>query len=62
MKVYLAEDIGAESFVSLGDLKGNIGNQNYNVPEDADLDKYNKVLIWCEQFHVLFGYSDLEVA
>lgn len=59
LKVYLAEDIDANSYVSLGDLKGNIGNQNYDIPEEVDLEKYSRVLIWCEQFHVLFGYSEL---
>ena len=57
--VYLATDETAEDFVSLGDLKGNIGNQNYMIPPGADLSNYDTVLIWCKQFSVLFGSAEL---
>ena len=57
--VYLATDDKASEFVSLGLLKGNIGNQNYEIPDDVDLSKYNKVLIWCKAFGVLFGSAEL---
>jgi hypothetical protein len=58
--VYLSTDEKASDFVSLGSLKGNIGNQNYEIPEGVDLSKYNKVLIWCKSFSVLFGSAELE--
>lgn len=57
--VYLATDTGAEDYVNLGRLKGNVGNQNYELPSDVDLGKYDNVLIWCEQFSVLFGSAEL---
>ncbi len=57
--VYVATDKGASEFVDLGRLKGNIGNQNYNIPQGTDLTKYNTVLIWCKQFSVLFGSAKL---
>jgi len=57
--VYLATDDKASDFVSLGLLKGNIGNQNYEIPEGTDLSKYNKVLIWCKAFSILFGSAEL---
>jgi len=57
--VYLATDNNASEFVNLGKLKANNGNQNYNIPENTDLEKYNKVLIWCKSFSVLFGNADL---
>ncbi len=57
--VYLATDDQASDFVSLGLLKGNIGNQNYEIPEGVDLSKYNKVLIWCKAFSILFGSAEL---
>lgn len=60
LKVYLSEDLNAKSYVSLGELKGNIGNQNYEITEEVDFNKYNQVLIWCEQFSVLFGNAELE--
>lgn len=57
--VYLSTDKQASEYVSLGKLKGNIGNQNYDIPEGTDLDKYGTVLIWCQQFSVLFGSAGL---
>jgi hypothetical protein len=58
--VYLAIDNSAADFVNLGRLKGNIGNQNYDIPEGTDFSKYDTVLIWCKAFSVLFGSAKLE--
>ncbi len=57
---YLATDNHVSDFVNLGRLKGNIGNQNYDIPEGTDLSRYNTVLIWCKAFSVLFGSAKLE--
>ena len=57
LKVYLRADNG--EFVSLGDLQGNIGNQNYEIPVDVDLTVFNSVDIWCERFSVGFGLAGL---
>jgi len=46
-------------FVSLGALKGNKGDQNYEVPSDLDLNKYRAVTIWCRRFGVNFGTAPL---
>jgi hypothetical protein len=59
--VYLSTDKGAYEFVSLGKLKANNGNQNYNIPSDTDLSKYDTVLIWCKAFSVLFGSAELKI-
>lgn len=45
--------------VDLGDLKGNIGTQNYAIPPDADLDRLRSVSIWCDRFNVSFGAATL---
>src|SRR6266480_2399148 len=45
--------------VDLGALKGNIGDQNYDVPTDLDLTKYRAVSIWCRRFSVNFGAAPL---
>jgi hypothetical protein len=58
--VYLATNNSASDFVNLGRLKGNIGNQNYDIPERTDFSKYDTVLIWCKAFSVLFGSAKLE--
>ena len=57
--VYLATDNSASDFVNLGRLKGNIGNQNYDIPEGTDFSRYTTVLIWCKAFSVLFGSAEL---
>ena len=46
-------------FVDLGVLSGNIGNQNYVIPADVDLDRYDTVVIWCRRFTTSFGVADL---
>lgn len=48
--------------VSLGALKGNVGDQNYMIPADVDLADYNAVSIWCARFHVSFGAAELTAA
>jgi hypothetical protein len=58
--VYLATDKSASDFLSLGKLKANNGNQNYDIPRETDLTKYDTVLIWCRPFSVLFGSAELE--
>lgn len=57
LKVYLRAANG--DFVSLGDLKGNIGDQNYEIPPDVDLTEFSFVDIWCERFSVGFGGAQL---
>ena len=43
--------------VELGSLKGNQGDQNYDIPASVDLKKYNAVVIYCERFHAVFGVA-----
>jgi hypothetical protein len=57
--VYLSTDKEVSDIVNLGRLKGNVGNQNYEIPADTDLAKYNTVLIWCKAFSTLFGSAKL---
>ncbi len=46
--------------VELGPLKGNQGDQNYDLPASVDLQKYNAAIIYCERFHAVFGVAKLE--
>lgn len=46
-------------FLSLGKLKGNVGNQNYVLPPGTDLSEFHSVVIWCELFDVLFSPAAL---
>jgi hypothetical protein len=51
-------DVG-EDYIDLGSLKGNIGNQNYDIPADIDLSEYKSVVIYCVPFHVVFATATL---
>jgi hypothetical protein len=62
LKVYLSAtpasgpgDSFDDRFVDLGDLKGNIGSQNYAIPGDVRLDGYRSVVVWCKRFSVPFA-------
>jgi hypothetical protein len=67
VRVYLvaAGDVQDEAaakqagFVDLGALKGNRGDQNYDVPAGLDLSTYRAVSIWCRRFSVNFGAAPL---
>jgi hypothetical protein len=53
------DDLDAAGYVSLGALKGNIGEQNYEIPEGVDLSRYAAVSIWCRRFGVNFATAVL---
>jgi hypothetical protein len=46
-------------YVDLGELKGNIGDQNYDIPPGVDIDDYGSVVIYCQPFHVIFSVAAL---
>ena len=46
-------------FVDLGSMKGNVGDQNYDVPSSVDLARYQAVTIWCARFNVNFATAPL---
>ncbi len=46
-------------FVDLGSIKGNEGDQNYDLPAGIDLNKYQAVTIWCARFGVNFATAPL---
>jgi Electron transfer DM13 len=48
-----------DDFVSLGRLRANQGSQNYAIPEDVALDRYQSVVIWCRRFTYAFGAAPL---
>ncbi len=66
LRVYLTVsdangDSGAfdDDFIDLGVLKGNIGDQNYEIPPDVDLSVYDTVVVWCVRFSTPFTAADL---
>jgi hypothetical protein len=67
LRVYLStadanQDSAGEDFVDLGGLKGNVGDQQYEIPRGADLDRLTKVVVWCRAFSVGFGAAPLRRA
>ena len=58
----LTDDDGAYDdgdFLDLGVLKGNQGNQNYEIPDDVDIDDFSTVAIWCRRFNVSFNAAPI---
>ena len=51
-----------DEFLSLGRLKANQGNQNYEIGAGARLDRYRSVVIWCRRFTYAFGAAELAPA
>ena len=54
------DSVKKAEFVELAKLKGNKGNQNYDLPKDVDLSKYKVVSIWCNRFRVNFAAAPLK--
>ncbi len=48
-----------EGYLELGKLKGNMGNQNYFLPEGEDGSGFGSVVIYCRPFHVVFSVATL---
>ena len=46
-------------YSTLGQLKGNRGDQNYEVPDDVNPDSIGSVIIYCMPFHVIFSVAPL---
>ena len=60
LKVYLSTDEKASRYVSLGALKSTTGKQSYDAEGMPDLAEFKFVLVWCQQFSVLFGKAELK--
>ncbi len=52
-------DLDAAGYVELGRLKGNVGDQNYAIPNEVDLVDQRSVVIYCRPFHVVFSVARL---
>lgn len=57
--VYLAKDLDAKEYVSLGKVKATEGNVNYKIPTGVNIKDYKYVMVWCKAFGVLFNYADI---
>jgi hypothetical protein len=52
-------DGGMDESVDLGSLKGNVGNQNYEIPDEVDVSTIERVIVYCVPFSVLFASASL---
>ena len=48
------------AYFEVGRLKGNKGNQVYDIPAGTDLTKFRSMTIWCKRFAVSFGAAELQ--
>lgn len=57
-----SEQVKTAGYVDLGKLKGNMGNQNYPIPFDVDIDSQRSVVIYCDPFEVVFSVATLDAS
>ncbi len=60
LRVWLSPNTGVSPYQEVGRLTAVSGNFSYEIVSTLDLSVYNHVLIWCEDFSVLFGYAILQ--
>jgi len=65
LRVYLVagaarDESEVDDFKDLGALKGNKGDQQYDIPRGLDLGRYSTVVVWCRAFSVNFARAPLE--
>ncbi|MAF81171.1 hypothetical protein CL628_04125 [bacterium] len=60
IRIYLSSSLGISDAIDLGPIRATKGNVNYEVDPSIDISIYNKVLVWCEPFSVLFSYAELQ--
>ena len=60
VEVWLTQDESSfDDRVELGGLKGNVGDQQYELPDDADLTRYDTVVLYCTPFTVRIAVAPL---
>ncbi|MCP6720231.1 MAG: DM13 domain-containing protein [Patescibacteria group bacterium] len=60
LHIYLSSGLGIGDSIDLGKIRATKGNVNYPIDPGIDTKKYNKVLVWCVPFRVLFSYAELQ--
>jgi hypothetical protein len=53
------ETVEEADFLNLGPLKGNQGNQTYELPARFDPEKHHSISVWCKRFSVNFATAPL---
>lgn len=65
LHVYFSKTIGnnampSTEYIDLGFLKFLTGNFNYELPAEPDVNNYKYVLVWCAQYRIQFGYTEMK--
>ena len=55
-------DLDDSGYHELGKLKGNVGAQNYDIPDSVSLSDVESVVIYCKPFRVVFSVATLAKA
>ena len=63
--VYFSKTIGSNAmppteYADLGFLKYRSGTFNYELAKEPDVANYKYVIIWCAQYRIQFGYTELK--
>ena len=60
VNVYLSTSAtGIDDAIELGDLKGERGDQGYEIPGDADLTRYDELVLYCIPFTTRIATAEL---
>ncbi|MGF1488209.1 MAG: DM13 domain-containing protein [Prochloraceae cyanobacterium] len=55
----VSKAINEGDYVSLATLRRVNGTQRYLIPNNVNLNDFESVAIWCEEFNVTFGYASI---
>lgn len=55
LHVFLLQGESMDGALDLGSIKGNLGDQNYDIPAGTDVSAFTGVSIYCVPFHVTFS-------
>jgi Electron transfer DM13 len=54
-----SDQLHASGAFEVGQLKGNVGGQNYQLPADVDLSAFRSVVVYCRRFTTVFSTAEL---
>lgn len=59
--VWVVKGDNTEERVNLGRLQNRAGTQEYVLPDDANLEDFDRIIIWCRAFRVLFATAEFQL-
>ena len=60
LELYLATDLEATDYVTLGELQGLEGDFTYAIPDGVNFETHPYLIVWCVEFSVNFGFAELQ--